>query len=117
MIALDRLAKEVRNAREKAGLSQRKLAEKLNMSVRTIIDLENCQSNPRGETIFLIAAELHISLDAILYTGTAQPNSVGVEVLDFFSGKSETDTAAYIRICREIEKLRKNEIGMQENQQ
>lgn len=105
--SMDRLAREVRAAREKAGLSQRKLAEKLNMSVRTIMDLETCQSNPKAETIFLVVAELHISLDAILYTGTAQPNAVDVEVLDFFSDKSKKDAVSYVRICREIEQLRR----------
>lgn len=64
-VALDLLAKAVREAREERGLSQRELARKLSMNTRTIMDLEICRSNPKGETIFLIARELHISLDAM----------------------------------------------------
>ena len=63
-VALDLLAKAVREAREERGLSQRELARKLSMNTRTIMDLEICRSNPKGETIFLIARELHISFDA-----------------------------------------------------
>ena len=50
--ALDRLAKAVREAREKRGISQRELARKLNMNTRTVMDLEIGRSNPKGETIF-----------------------------------------------------------------
>ena len=69
-VALDLLAKAVREAREERGLSQRELARRLSMNTRTIMDLEICRSNPKGETIFLIARELHISLDAIAHAGT-----------------------------------------------
>ena len=107
--ALDKLAKAVREAREKRGISQRELARKLNMNTRTVMDLEIGRSNPKGETIFLIANELNISLDAILYSGTAQPNAVSIDVLKFFSDKSEAEAEAYIQICRQIETLHPNE--------
>lgn len=41
-VALDLLAKAVREAREERGLSQRELARKLSMNTRTIMDLEIC---------------------------------------------------------------------------
>lgn len=107
--ALDRFAKAVQEAREMRGISQRELARKLNMNTRTIMDLEIGRSNPKGETIFLIADELHISLDAILYSGTSKPNAVGIDVLQFFSDKSDADAASYIEICRQIERLRTKE--------
>ena len=77
-VALDLLAKAVREAREERGLSQRELARKLSMNTRTIMDLEICRSNPKGETIFLIARELHISLDAIAHAGTVTVKANGV---------------------------------------
>ncbi len=107
--ALDRLGKAVREAREKRGLSQRELARKLNMNMRTIMDFELGRSNPKGETILLVAEELHISMDAVLYAGTAQPNAVSAEVLDFFSGKSKEEAQRYIEICRQIEALHDKE--------
>lgn len=91
-VALDLLAKAVREAREERGLSQRELARRLSMNTRTIMDLEICRSNPKGETIFLIARELHISLDAIAHAGTSRPNSVSADVLEFFSGKDDAES-------------------------
>lgn len=95
-VALDLLAKAVREAREERGLSQRELARRLSMNTRTIMDLEICRSNPKGETIFLIARELHISLDAIAHAGTSRPNSVSADVLEFFSGKDDAESKDYI---------------------
>ena len=107
-VALDLLAKAVREAREERGLSQRELARKLSMNTRTIMDLEICRSNPKGETIFLIARELHISLDAIAHAGTSRPNSVSADVLEFFSGKDDTESRDYIDLCRQVEKMKKD---------
>lgn len=81
------------------------------MNTRTVMDLEIGRSNPKGETIFLLAEELNISLDAILYSGTSKPNAVGIDVLQFFSDKTEADTASYIEICRQIEQLHTREHG------
>ena len=107
-VALDLLAKAVREAREERGLSQRELARKLSMDTRTIMDLEICRSNPKGETIFLIARELHISLDAIAHAGTSRPNSVSADVLEFFSGKDDAESRDYIDLCRrQVQKMKK----------
>ena len=109
-VALDLLAKAVREAREERGLSQRELARKLSMNTRTIMDLEICRSNPKGETIFLIARELlHISLDAIAHAGTSRPNSVSADVLEFFSGKDDAESRDYIDLCRQVEKMKKED--------
>ena len=37
------------------------------MNARTIIDLETCQSNPKFETVALVAKELNISVDAAIF--------------------------------------------------
>lgn len=52
---LDLFAWKVRSERKRQHLTQRKLAERLNMNARTIIDLETCQSNPKFETVALVA--------------------------------------------------------------
>lgn len=63
---LDAFASEVRRKRKVMGFTQQQLADKLHMSVRTIMELENCVSNPKSETLLLVAKELNISIDAIL---------------------------------------------------
>ena len=62
---LDTFAAEVLRKRKAIGYTQRQLADKLHMSIRTIQDLEHGISNPKAETILLIARELDISIDAV----------------------------------------------------
>lgn len=102
---LDRFGFAVRNAREERRWSQQELAQRLNMNKNTIMEIELGRSNPKGETLFLIAAELHISLDIALYTDATTPNPVSASVLDFFSDKNEDESTSYIRICRQIEAM------------
>ena len=64
---LDRFAHKLREKREQGKITQRELADRLNMCSRTIIEIENCKSNPRFETVALIAEEMNISLDGIVF--------------------------------------------------
>ena len=84
------------------------LAERLHMSVRTIIEIEKCKSNPKFETVALLAKELNISLDAAIFpdmvTGT-----VSKTVVDFFAGKSEAEIQKYIALCKQAETFQKDE--------
>lgn len=102
---LDDLAAEVRKKRNSYGYSQKQLAERLHMSVRTIIDLENKRSNPKAETILLIAKELNISLDAIMFP-EIKTNSMSKTVIDFFVGKSESDIQKYISLCQQADQFK-----------
>ncbi len=56
--------KQVYDARKKAGLTQKELAKQLKMSVRTINNIENDKSGPRGPnagSILLVKQKLGIS--------------------------------------------------------
>ena len=60
------------------------------MNPRTIIDLETCQSNPKFETVVLVAKELNISVDAAIFPEMVN-QTVSKTVVDFFAGKSEAE--------------------------
>ena len=104
---LDDFASEVRRKRNMSGYTQRQLAEKLHMSIRTILDLQNGVSNPKFETVLLIAKELNISIDAILFPELST-STVSKAVIDFFAGKAETDIQIYILLCEQAEQLKIN---------
>lgn len=87
---VDSFAAALRAAREKRHLTQRALADNLHMSVRTIIEIELGRSNPRFKMVALLAKELNISLDAIVFPDTATA-TVSKTVTDFFAGKSEAE--------------------------
>lgn len=99
---IDSFGTALRTARKKRNLTQRALAEKLNMSVRTIIEAEQGRSNPKFETVALLAKELNISLDAIVFPDSAV-TPVSKTVADFFSGKSETEIQKYITLCQQAD--------------
>lgn len=99
---LDDFASEVRRKRIILGYTQRQLAERLHMSIRTILDLENGVSNPKFETAVLIARELNISVDAILFPDIPI-GTVSKTVVDFFAGKSETEIQKYITLCQQAD--------------
>ena len=87
---LDLFAWKVRSERKRQHLTQKQLAERLSMNPRTIIDLETGKSNPKFETVVLVAQELNISVD-------------------FFAGKSEAEIAKYIALCKQAEAFQKDE--------
>ena len=104
---LDDFASEVRRKRKIVGYTQRQLAEKLHMRIRTIQDLENGISNPKAETVFLIAKELNISIDAILFPELST-STVSKTVVDFFAGKTESEIQKYISLCQQADQLKNN---------
>lgn len=102
---LDEFGAKVRAEREARGLTQKQLAEKLGMSHRTVMQAEICRSNPKMETVILLAKELNISLDALVFPETATPNAVPKCVYDFSRGKTESEAEKLIDICRRIDEL------------
>lgn len=60
---LDLFAQKLREKREQKKITQRELAERLNMCTRTVIEIEKCKSNPKFETVALISEEMDISLE------------------------------------------------------
>ena len=55
---LDLFAQKLREKREQKKITQRELAERLNMCTRTVIEIEKCKSNPKFETVALISEEM-----------------------------------------------------------
>ena len=105
---LDLFAWKVRSERKRQHLTQRKLAERLNMNARTIIDLETCQSNPKFETVALVAKELNISVDAAIFPDMVN-QTVSKTVVDFFAGKSEAVIEQYSTLGKQAEAFQKDE--------
>ena len=102
---LDTFAAEVLRKRKAIGYTQRQLADKLHMSIRTIQDLEHGISNPKAETILLIARELDISIDAILFPNIVRGH-ISKTAMDFFAGKSEAEVQKYVSLCQQADKLK-----------
>ena len=64
--ALDAIGVRLREERERAGLSQRKLAKRLGLSPSLISQLESGQTKPSVGTLYSIVTELGVSLDSVI---------------------------------------------------
>ena len=93
---LDLFAQKLREKREQKKITQRELAERLNMCTRTVIEIE---------TVALISEEMDISLDGIVFHDRA-PQTVAKCVLDYFAGKGEEESQRYIDLCMSADKLK-----------
>ena len=78
------------------------------MNPRTIIDLKTGKSNPKFETVVLVAKELNISVDAAIFPKMVN-QTVSKTVADFFAGKSEAEIENYIALCKQAEAFQKDE--------
>ncbi len=64
--ALDAIGERLREERKKAGISQRELARRLDLSPSLISQLENGLSKPSVGTLYAIVTELGVSLDSVI---------------------------------------------------
>lgn len=60
------IAEKIKQIRTQKGFSQEELAEKTNLSLRTIQRVENGKSDPRGNTIIRIAEALNVTIDSFI---------------------------------------------------
>ena len=60
------IAEKIKQIRTQKGFSQEELADKTNLSLRTIQRVENGKSDPRGNTIIRIAEALNVTIDTII---------------------------------------------------
>lgn len=75
---LDRIGDRLRSERIKAGISQRELARRLQLSPSLISQLERGLSKPSVGTLYAIVTELNLSLDHVIrgegYSAPATPS-------------------------------------------
>ncbi len=105
---LDLFADQLRAARIKRNLTQQQLADKVHMSIRTIIEIEHKNSSPRFETVATLAKELDISLDAVVFQDR-KSETISKSVADFFYGKSENEIQKYIALCKQADTLKEKD--------
>ena len=101
---LDRFYEEVRRKRKRKHYTQRNLADRLHVSLRTIMDIENGHTVPRLDTVIAICLELDISLDAVLFPDAAA-SIYSKTASDFLVGKSELEIQKCISLCQYVEEL------------
>ena len=72
---LEGIGGRIREERTKAGISQRELARRLDLSASLISQLEKGVSKPSVGTLYAIVTELDLSLDGLLRGNDASPTA------------------------------------------
>ena len=101
----DRLA----GARESAGLTQKDLAERLGVKLRTIKGWEQDQSEPRSARMSILAGMLNVSLPWLMTgvgRGPAATSPEGADLLDEISALHREAASVVARIERLEARLR-----------
>lgn len=106
---LESFGMELRRKRKKLHLTQGQLATRLNMSNRTIMDIENAKIVPQLDTVVYIVRELGISLDALIFPN-AETGRISKTASDFFTGKTESEVQKYIALCQCADAFRTDKV-------
>jgi transcriptional regulator with XRE-family HTH domain len=61
------LADSIKNARMKMGLTQANVASRISIDTRTILNIENCNGNPKMEILYSLVRELNVDPWEIFY--------------------------------------------------
>ena len=73
---MDSFGQRLKPARESAGFTQEKLAEKLGVSRTAVARWESNDIEPKLQNLIGIAELLHVSTDSLLGIGSRKSNSV-----------------------------------------
>ncbi len=103
---MKRIGNTIKNVRLSQELTQEALAEKVNTTNRTVMDIENGQRNPTFETMFKIIQTLNIPADLIFRPGdlshTPEQEQFFAEYLDANEQEQRLSMAASRSIWREL---------------
>lgn len=99
---MDALSQAVRSYRNLEGISQDKLAERLDFAKRTINSIEAATGNPKMDTLFPLIRELHIDANRIFYPEAHQGESALSEFTYFLSTCTEEEIRDLFIICKSV---------------
>ena len=96
------LGDTVCRAREESHISQTELAEKLNLDVRTIINIENYRGNPKLEVLFPLIRELKILPEQIFFPENQHTDEIKERAFLELSDCSELELKSLIPVIRSV---------------
>ena len=105
---MKRMGKVARKAREDKGITQATLAEKIDVSLRTIIAIENGQRNPTFDVLYRLVNTLDIPADLIFrpdnLSNTPEQEQFICEYLNATEQEQRIATSAAHSIWQELRK-------------
>lgn len=98
----------VREAREKTGLTQSELSEKLGLGDKTILNIENFRGNPKFDSLYPLVNFLKIPGDKLFYPELKDDEPNKHKLLLEIQSCNDREAAELLRVTRYmLELLRK----------
>lgn len=92
----------VKSARKKLGITQFELASRIDVDVRTILNIENARGNPKFEVLVPLIHELKIDANDIFYPQTLMNTENSQELLRITHDCSEFEIESLCQICETV---------------
>ena len=92
----------VKKARSGLELTQSEVAERIDVDVRTILNIENHKGNPKLEVLFPLIRELKIDPSTIFYPEMDHNRAGIVQMNQLLSKCSDQEVDALLTICENI---------------
>ena len=102
----DKLGSVVKSARKSKHLTQKQLAERLSISPRYLMSLENNKQIPSCDLLFRIIRELKISADMIFYPENKNDDEVIRKLQILLNNCDERDIMAIITILQSLVQIK-----------
>lgn len=108
----------IRSARLELGLTQNELAERADIDVRTVLNIENYKGNPKMEVLFPLIRVLNVDPNKIFYPERNQTQSIASQFQFLLSQCNDEEIKCLLPICESVlSVLRANHIVQIENKQ
>ena len=92
----------VRTTRKSKNISQEKLAERIGVCKRTIIDIENNTGNPKFEVLFSLVRELNLPLYQVFYPDNPENFELKSLLLQELNNCSEYEMKIILSVIRSL---------------
>lgn len=99
----EKMLKNLRDLRKEVGLTQKEVAEKLNISQQTYSDYENCKTEPTIETLIAIANFFEVSTDYLLGLDSDESPKLFTPMSDGLSEKERAMLEAFRQLLPETQ--------------
>lgn len=96
------LGDAVKRARSELGLTQNQVADKIDVDVRTVMNIENYKGNPKMEILFPLIRALNIDSREIFHPETQLENPAIRSLRFLIDQCSEEEAAALIPVIESI---------------
>lgn len=99
----------IREAREKAGLTQCELSEELGLGDKTILNIENFRGNPKFDSLYPLVNLLKIPGDKLFYPDIQESSPNKHQLILEIQSCSDAEAAELLRVVHYmLTLLRKN---------